>query len=143
MLLDTGSFWLNVQFQPSFSVNRAFTQRTNDFTRCKLQQTAAEAAMGGRTGSDLLQVQNFINGEFVDDCDTFIESIEPATAKAWALIPNSGEEEVERAVTAANTAFARYLIVALPRVGLPAKYKFDSNCRLATAWRFAHKLRCL
>ena len=86
--------------------------------------------MGGRTGSDLLQVQNFINGEFVDDCDTFIESIEPATAKAWALIPNSGEEEVERAVTAANTAFARYLIVALPRVGLPAKYKFDSNWQL-------------
>ena len=62
--------------------------------------------MDGRGDSDLLRVKNFIDGDFVY-CDAVIESIEPATAQVWALIPDSGEKEVENAVSAASRAFVR------------------------------------
>ena len=58
--------------------------------------------------TDLLTVKNFIDGAFVDS-DTFIESIDPSTAQVWAQIPDSGEREVEDAVSAASKAFARSL----------------------------------
>jgi acyl-CoA reductase-like NAD-dependent aldehyde dehydrogenase len=47
-----------------------------------------------------------IGGEWVDPNNgEWIESINPFTAAAWALIPRGGKEDVNRAVSAARTAF--------------------------------------
>jgi acyl-CoA reductase-like NAD-dependent aldehyde dehydrogenase len=54
-----------------------------------------------------VQVQNFINGEFID-CKDRLDSFNPATGEVWATIPDSGEEEVNSAVEAANKAFPGY-----------------------------------
>ena len=62
----------------------------------------------GGDSTDLLTVKNFIDGAFVDS-DTFIESVDPSTAQVWAQIPDSGEREVENAVSAASKAFPRSL----------------------------------
>ena len=47
-----------------------------------------------------------IGGEWVDALSgrTF-ESVNPYTGKAWATVPQAGDEDVDRAVTAARTAF--------------------------------------
>lgn len=52
----------------------------------------------------MLHVQNFINGNFVD-CPSTIDSIDPSTGEAWAAIPDSTEEDVDKAVQAAQAAF--------------------------------------
>src|SRR5579884_1377668 len=48
----------------------------------------------------------FVNGEWVDSSSgkTF-ESINPYNGKAWAVVPEAGEEDVDRAVRAARRAF--------------------------------------
>jgi acyl-CoA reductase-like NAD-dependent aldehyde dehydrogenase len=47
-----------------------------------------------------------IGGEWVEPAGgEWIESINPFTAKAWALVPRGGKEDVERAVAAAKNAF--------------------------------------
>ncbi len=47
-----------------------------------------------------------VGGEWVDALSgrTF-ESVNPYTGKAWATVPEAGDEDVDRAVTAARTAF--------------------------------------
>src|SRR2546427_9172324 len=45
-------------------------------------------------------------GEWVEPlAGNWIESINPYTAKPWALIPRSSKEDVDRAVAAARAAF--------------------------------------
>lgn len=50
--------------------------------------------------------QNYINGEFTDpESDEWIESVDPWENEAWTEIPQSTEEDIDRAVAAANDAF--------------------------------------
>ncbi|KAK6760037.1 hypothetical protein RB195_021527 [Necator americanus] len=52
-------------------------------------------------------LSNFINDEFVEVKD-LIPSINPATGQTWIRIPNSGKEDVNKAVAAANRAFSSW-----------------------------------
>ncbi|XP_069107122.1 2-aminomuconic semialdehyde dehydrogenase-like [Argopecten irradians] len=54
-------------------------------------------------------VANFINGEFVP-ASSYVPSFDPSTGKVWAKIPDSGAEEVDKAVTAAKTAFKTWSV---------------------------------
>ena len=47
--------------------------------------------------------QQLIDGRF-EDGDASFESLNPATAEAWALMPRAGAADVDRAVTAAHRA---------------------------------------
>jgi acyl-CoA reductase-like NAD-dependent aldehyde dehydrogenase len=50
--------------------------------------------------------QLMIGGKWVDPCSgTWLESVNPFTAAAWALIPRANKEDVTRAVAAAKAAF--------------------------------------
>ena len=51
-------------------------------------------------------VANYINGKFVPT-DQYIDSFDPSTGEVWAKIPNSGEREVDAAVSAAKAAFPK------------------------------------
>ena len=52
------------------------------------------------------KLQNFINGRFTDPISgNYIDNIEPATGEVYSLIPDSGAEDVEAAVVAAEAAF--------------------------------------
>ncbi|CAI4228240.1 unnamed protein product [Auanema sp. JU1783] len=52
------------------------------------------------------KLTNFINGQFVKPSSgTWMSSINPGTGKTWIEIPDSGKDDVELAVNAANTAF--------------------------------------
>jgi len=54
--------------------------------------------------SDLVIVNNFINGEFVP-CDDYLDSYDPSTGQVWASVASSSAKDVARAVEAAQTAF--------------------------------------
>ena len=54
--------------------------------------------------ASVMELQNFIDGEFVA-CSSHIDSYNPATGEMHLQIPDSGEEEVEKAVQAALKAF--------------------------------------
>ena len=56
---------------------------------------------------ELQRYQMLIDGQWVDAADgqTF-ESVNPATAEPWALIPAAGETDVARAVEAAHRSFS-------------------------------------
>ena len=49
--------------------------------------------------------QAYIDGDFVSGADTF-ESVDPATARAWAVMPAATAQDVDRAVTAAHRALS-------------------------------------
>jgi len=49
-------------------------------------------------------VHNFIDGQFTDGEQAYIDSFDPSTGSVWAKIPDSGASEVDRAVKAAVTA---------------------------------------
>ena len=51
-----------------------------------------------------LELQNFINGEFVSTAD-YIDSYDPSTGEVWSRVPNSSVAEVDQAVQAAKKAF--------------------------------------
>ena len=52
------------------------------------------------------KLQNFINGEYCEPTtNQYIDNYEPASGKVYSLIPNSGSEDVENAVKAAEKAF--------------------------------------
>lgn len=52
------------------------------------------------------KMQNFINGEYCDPLTgNYIDNYEPATGKVYAQIPNSGAEDVQKAVEAAEKAY--------------------------------------
>ena len=48
--------------------------------------------------------KQYIDGHFEQGTDTF-ESLDPATGRAWAVMPNASAEDVNRAVEAARRAF--------------------------------------
>ena len=56
-----------------------------------------------------VELENYINGKFVK-CSTLIDSYNPATGKVLTNVPDSGPEEVEAAVQAAEEAFKRYIL---------------------------------
>ncbi len=62
--------------------------------------------------------QNFIAGEWVDAAsgETF-ESTSPADGESIGTFPLSGEEDVDRAVEAAKTAFEEWRLVPAPKRG--------------------------
>jgi malonate-semialdehyde dehydrogenase (acetylating) / methylmalonate-semialdehyde dehydrogenase len=53
----------------------------------------------------ILNVQNYVNGEFVDSKGPLLDVINPATGKIIAKVPDSTEEEFNTAVKAAQEAF--------------------------------------
>src|SRR5262249_23772887 len=66
----------------------------------------AMITMNGHLMPDITRTQAFISGDFVDAADgaTF-DSLAPATGKVIAQIAACGDVDVERAVSAARTAF--------------------------------------
>eukprot|EP00795_Rhopilema_esculentum_P008611 gene8611-14623_t len=56
-----------------------------------------------RGGVNMVVLQNFINGKFVDAND-FIDSFEPSTGEVYAKVPASGPKDVELAIQAAENA---------------------------------------
>ena len=54
--------------------------------------------------ASVVELQNFIDGEFVA-CGAHLDSYNPATGAVDLRVPDSGEEEVERAAQAAQSAF--------------------------------------
>jgi aminomuconate-semialdehyde/2-hydroxymuconate-6-semialdehyde dehydrogenase len=55
----------------------------------------------------LFQIRNFIDGKFVEPKNgKYLDNIEPATGKAFSQVPDSGKEDVDLAVAAAEKAFA-------------------------------------
>ena len=60
----------------------------------------------------MLNIENFINGEFVGT-KSYLQSFNPATGEAHALVPESSAEDVEKAVSAAEVAFERYVLVQM------------------------------
>src|SRR5256886_1367449 len=65
---------------------------------CKIQR--------GPMTKDLLRIQNFIGGEFVEpQAGRFLDNIEPATGKPYSQVADSGKADVDLAVGAAEAAF--------------------------------------
>ena len=52
------------------------------------------------------ELENFIDGRFVA-CSRHIDSYNPATGQVHLKVPDSGEEEVQQAVEAAQKAFKK------------------------------------
>src|SRR5882724_10723821 len=56
--------------------------------------------------TESIKIRNFIDGEFVEPLGgKYLDNIEPATGKPYALVPDSEAGDVELAVTAAERAF--------------------------------------
>jgi aminomuconate-semialdehyde/2-hydroxymuconate-6-semialdehyde dehydrogenase len=56
-----------------------------------------------------LNIQNYINGQFVDPIENnWIENYNPASGEVYGQIPNSTKEDVERALEAAEKAFPKW-----------------------------------
>jgi aminomuconate-semialdehyde/2-hydroxymuconate-6-semialdehyde dehydrogenase len=56
--------------------------------------------------TEVLRIQNFIDGKFVAPLTGgYLDNIEPATGKPYSQVPDSGKEDVELAVAAAEKAF--------------------------------------
>ncbi len=60
----------------------------------------------GIVRTDLLRIQNFIDGQFDEPVGgKYLDNIEPATGTAYSQVADSGKEDVDLAVTAAEKAF--------------------------------------
>ena len=57
----------------------------------------------------VLQIENYIDGEFVATSQ-YLDSINPARGEVWAKVPDSGQDELNRAVAAAKKASESYVI---------------------------------
>jgi aminomuconate-semialdehyde/2-hydroxymuconate-6-semialdehyde dehydrogenase len=56
--------------------------------------------------TELPKIKNFIDGKFVEPTSgTYLDNIEPATGKPYSQVPDSGKEDVDLAVAAAEKAF--------------------------------------
>src|SRR5207302_8437642 len=54
-----------------------------------------------------LKIRNFIDGKFVEPVGgKYLDNIEPATGKVYSQVTDSGREDVDLAVAAAETAFS-------------------------------------
>ncbi|XP_041418888.1 2-aminomuconic semialdehyde dehydrogenase [Xenopus laevis] len=52
----------------------------------------------------LLTLQNYVDGKFVP-CNSYIDSLNPATGEVYCRVPDSSKQEVDAAVLAAKAAF--------------------------------------
>ena len=52
----------------------------------------------------MLKAENFIDGHF-EATKNYLDSYEPGTGQVWAQIPDSDDQDVDKAVQAAKTAF--------------------------------------
>lgn len=59
-----------------------------------------------KMAAEMLVLENFINGKFLP-CRNHIDSYDPSTGKVYCKVPDSGQEEVDAAVSAAIEAFER------------------------------------
>jgi len=58
---------------------------------------------------DLPKIKNFIDGKFVEPKNgKYLDNIEPATGKRYSQVPDSGKEDVDLAVAAAERAFSNW-----------------------------------
>src|SRR5262249_20250372 len=65
-----------------------------------------EAGMPGGVKTDVKIYQMFINGEWVDSASSkTFDVVDPASEQVIARVPDANGEDVNRAVTAARTAF--------------------------------------
>src|SRR4051812_18687554 len=56
--------------------------------------------------TESIKIRNFIDGQFVEPSGgKYLDNIEPATGKAYSLVPDSDAADVELAVAAAEKAF--------------------------------------
>src|SRR5213075_60474 len=56
--------------------------------------------------TESIKIRNFIDGKFVEPLGgKYLDNIEPATGKPYSQVPDSGKEDVELAVAAAEKAF--------------------------------------
>ncbi len=68
------------------------------------------------------KLRNFINGEYIaPKTGEYIDNFEPATGKVYSLIPNSGKDDVNLAVKAAEGAFPIW-----------SKMSNDDRCKILT-----------
>jgi len=62
-----------------------------------------------KDSNDPKQIQNFVNGEFVNSSSNDkINSEDPSVGEVWLQLPNSDEPDVDRAVDAATSAFENW-----------------------------------
>ncbi|HLW34690.1 MAG TPA: aldehyde dehydrogenase family protein, partial [Chthoniobacterales bacterium] len=55
---------------------------------------------------ELPRIKNFIGGKFAEPkTGDYLDNVEPATGKPYSQVPDSGKEDVELAVAAAEKAF--------------------------------------
>ncbi len=53
----------------------------------------------------MITLRNYIDGAFCAPASgTYLDNLEPATGEVYSLIPDSGAEDVDRAVAAAKKA---------------------------------------
>src|SRR5205807_3108779 len=56
-----------------------------------------------------VRIRNFINGQFIEPTSgKYLDNIEPATGKVYSQVADSGKEDVDLAVAAAERAFAEW-----------------------------------
>ncbi len=54
----------------------------------------------------MIRIQNFIDGRFVEPASgRFLDNVEPATGAVYSQVPDSDEQDIERAAAAAEAAF--------------------------------------
>lgn len=68
--------------------------------------------------ASLTELENFIDGQFVL-CSHHIDSYNPATGEIHLKVPDSGEEEIQLAVEAAQRAFKKCVCVCVISVTAP------------------------
>lgn len=64
-----------------------------------------------KTAEEVVVIKNFINGKFLETENSF-ESLNPATGKPCAQIPDSGIDQVDDAVAAAKKAFKTWSLTS-------------------------------
>ncbi|MBC6991621.1 aldehyde dehydrogenase [Hymenobacter sp. BT491] len=66
----------------------------------------------------MLQIENFINGQFVPPASgSYFDNIEPATGQVYGRIPDSDATDVQQAVAAAEAAFPAWRALAAEKRG--------------------------
>src|SRR2546423_7294585 len=88
--------------QPTKSATTAI-----NVTCCFISRT--DEIYSDKAGYVTTQIRNFIAGEFVEPKNgKYLDNIEPATGKAYSQVADSGPEDVDLAVTAADKAFSEW-----------------------------------